>query len=180
MASIHGEPASPAELLCVDQTCHRYFSLRMRGKSYMRCLSPPLHNSYYLSCTMKSVAVAAFLALAATADAFVVSPASTSAARTSAAVPQATSAFMSRRVAGAPVAASGALTMSTPADSMNDAQQPTLEQVCRRSSSGFRSYNSVVPTIAASIVSVPAKSYKYKTSWWATYSSTSRTCDVKQ
>eukprot|EP00752_Nemacystus_decipiens_P007732 g6913.t1 len=76
---------------------------------------------------MKSVAVAAFLALAATADGFVVPPATTSAARTSVAAPQAASAFMSRRVAGAPVAASGALTMSS-ADSMNDAQQPTLEQ----------------------------------------------------
>lgn len=76
---------------------------------------------------MKSVAVTAFLALAATTHGFVVSPASTCVARPSAAVTaQATSPFMSRRVDSAPTASSGALKMS---DSMNDAQQPTLEQV---------------------------------------------------
>lgn len=75
---------------------------------------------------MKSVAVAAFLALAATANAFVVSPTTTSLSRTSTGVAaQAPSTFMSRRVAGTPVV-SGALKMST---SMNDAGQPTLEQV---------------------------------------------------
>lgn len=76
---------------------------------------------------MKSVAAAAFLALAATANAFVVSP---SAAGVTAvpATSLAKSPFMSRRVAGAPTS-TGALKMSTPSTSMNDGQQPTLEQV---------------------------------------------------
>lgn len=75
---------------------------------------------------MKSVAVAAFLALAATANGFVATPAMTGVARTSAVATGAKSTFMSRRVAKTQVASTGALKMST---SMNDAQQPTLEQV---------------------------------------------------
>lgn len=89
-------------------------------------LLPPCYIPILTTSTMKSVAVAAFLALAATADGFVVSPASTCAARTSSAATSQPTSFMSRRVAGAPVASSGAIKMS---DSMNDAQQPTLEQV---------------------------------------------------
>ncbi len=96
----------------------------------IRCSRAPCNLAYIFypqrHSTMKSVAVAAFLALAATADGFVVSPASTCATRTASAATSQPTSFMSRRVVGAPVASTGAIKMS---DSMNDAQQPTLEQV---------------------------------------------------
>lgn len=88
------------------------------------------HLLIHPTAIMKSVAVAAFLALAATTDGFVVSPASTSVARTSSSVnAQTTSGFRPRRVVGAPVTSTSALKMS---DTMNDSQQPTLEQVTGR------------------------------------------------
>lgn len=85
---------------------------------------PSLVQHYLVN--MKSVAVAAFLALAATANGFVTTPAMTGVARTSTVATGSKSAFMSRPVAKTQVASTGALKMST---SMNDAQQPTLEQV---------------------------------------------------
>ena len=97
----------------------------------LRCLPSAITYVVRPFFAMKCVAAAAFLALVATTNGFVVSPSSTGALKsaTAAAVQaQARSRFMSRRVAGAPVSA-GALKMSTPSTSMNDGQQPTLEQV---------------------------------------------------